>query len=59
MRWLSRYWYVLVFVLVNLAVAQPVYAGYKNSVCTDPEGGAFGCCTACWVFCRCDFIEIE
>lgn len=54
MRWITRYWYVLLFVSVNLAVAQPAEAGYSNDVCTDPGGAEFGCCTTCWFFCHCD-----
>jgi hypothetical protein len=57
MRWLSRYWYVLLFVLVNLAVAQPADAGLQNDICEGPGGETFGCCAVCWFFCECDYIE--
>lgn len=56
MRWLSRYWYVFVFVIVNLAIAQPAQAKWDNDSCVDPEtGGEVGCCTVCYWFCDCDY----
>ena len=57
MRWLTRYWYVLLFVLVNLAIPSSADAGLKNAACNDGEGGEYGCCTSCWFFCACDFLE--
>jgi len=54
MRWITRYWYVFLFVLVNLAVGQPAHAALKNAACTDGDGGEFACCTTCWFFCHCD-----
>ena len=57
MRWLRRYWYVPVFVIVNLAIASPADAGLRTATCSGPEGEEFGCCKTCWVFCGCEFAE--
>lgn len=57
MRWLLQNWYVVLFALVNLAIAAPAEAGWKNDSCDDPDGGQYGCCTTCWFFCGCEYAE--
>jgi hypothetical protein len=55
--WLRKTWVVWVFVVVNLALAAPAMAGWKNTICHDPEGGKIPCCEACIFFCGCDLID--
>ena len=48
---------VLLFVLVNIAIAAPVSAGMDNSLCAGDGGGLVPCCTRCLVFCHCTVQE--
>ena len=56
MSWIKRYWYVGVFVLVNLAVAAPLSAGLDDDWCSDGSGEQERCCTICIIFCNCTLI---
>lgn len=45
-------------VLANLAfVAGNASAGFKDSMCSDGEGGAVRCCVPCYFFCECTIIH--
>jgi hypothetical protein len=41
------------FLAVNLAIANPVGAGWLQIPCPDPQGEEEVCCQYCVVFCGC------
>ena len=53
LRWIRRYWLLLVFALVNVAIARPVRATMGDNFCYDVDGSAHHCCTLCVGNCIC------
>jgi hypothetical protein len=51
--WLKRNYFLLGFVLVNLALAAPAGAGLDDDICTGPGGPIVPCCTDCLFICHC------
>ena len=52
-RWIRRHWLLIVFALVNLAVAAPARADLGDDFCDDGHGNAVPCCTFCLGTCTC------
>ena len=55
--WIRRNWLLVLFVLVNAAMATPAAAGLDNDFCQDGDGGIVQCCTGCLFFCNCTLTE--
>jgi hypothetical protein len=53
LRWIGRHWLLLVFALVNVAIARPARATMGDNFCYDDEGTARPCCTLCVGNCMC------
>ena len=52
LRFARDYWLIIVAVLVNIAIAGPLSADWKNDVCVR-NGHYVQCCTDCSFFCTC------
>ena len=52
LRVAREYWLIILFVLVNIAIAGPVAADWNNDVCS-VNNHYVPCCTGCAFFCSC------